>query len=495
MDLINGGEVRPLQKRGLTTETCRKFNYTVSKYRGKPVQVAEYRNKAGAVVAQHIRFPDKEFMWAGDSKQACLFGRHLWGGGGRKIIITEGEIDAMSVSQAQGNKWPVVSLPGGAQGGKKAIAHDLDWLETFEQVIILFDMDEPGRAAAQECAALITPGKAYIASIPLKDANEMLLARQEKELLSAIWQAAPYRPDGILNGKDLWERIKKPPVPGYQIQFPELQEKLMGIRKREIYLFTAGSGIGKSTLVNEIAYHLFMQHGLKIGVMALEESVERAAKRYMSIYLNTPLHISHGDITDEQLEEAFKTTVGNDRWLVYEHFGSQDIDTLIGKIRFMIVAENVDFVVLDHISIVVSGLDEIGESERKTIDKLMTRLRSLVEETGAGLLAIVHLKRPEKGKSYNEGRQVSLSDLRGSASLEQLSDVVAALERDQQGDNPNMAHIRLLKNRPIGICGDAGYAEYEQETGRMLPAKAPDAHDCPFDMENDSAERHQESDF
>jgi twinkle protein len=93
----------------------------------------------------------------------------------------------------------------------------------------------------------------------------------------------------------------------------------------------------------------------------------------------------------------------------------------------------VDFIVLDHISIVTSGIESSSEGERKDIDILMTRLRSLIEETGIGIVAIVHLKRVN-GKNFNEGAQVSLSDLRGSGSLEQLSDNVIALERNQQVD-------------------------------------------------------------
>ena len=99
----------------------------------------------------------------------------------------------------------------------------------------------------------------------------------------------------------------------------------------------------------------------------------------------------------------------------------------------------------------------------------MTRLRSLIEETGILVLAVVHLKRPDKGKSYNEGRPVSLTDLRGSGSLEQVSDVVVSLERDQQGDEPDTATVRVLKNRPLGITGLAGTVRYDRETGRLLP--------------------------
>lgn len=180
---------------------------------------------------------------------------------------------------------------------------------------------------------------------------------------------------------------------------------------------------------------------------------------------------------------------GDNKWFAYDHFGSSDIDNLLSKLRYMVVGLGCKVIVLDHISIVVSALDEAGgESERKVIDKLMTKLRSLIEETGAMVLAVVHLKRPDKGKSFNEGRQVSLTDLRGSGSLEQVSDVVIALERDQQGDEPNLASIRVLKNRPIGETGPAGAVTYDPETGRLTPA---DGESFGFSQYNDNQEQQE----
>ncbi len=126
------------------------------------------------------------------------------------VVVTEGEIDALSVSQIQGNKWPVVSVPNGAQGAAKAVARNLDYLMGFEKVIFLFDNDDPGHKAAQECAALLPPGKAYIGSLPLKDANEMLVAGRGPEVVDAIWGAKAFRPDVLpvpmegTTGQDLW---------------------------------------------------------------------------------------------------------------------------------------------------------------------------------------------------------------------------------------------------------------------------------------------------
>lgn len=475
--LVAPGIYKAIPSRKLKKETCEKFGYTVGPVNGKGAHIAPYHDVKGNLVAQHIRHEGKVFKWVGEFSKVVLFGQHLWGQGGKRVIITEGELDAMSVSQIQGNRWPVVSVPSGAMQAKKAVTKSLEWLESYQEVVIMFDNDDAGLKAAQECAILFSPGKAKIAQLPLKDANEMLVAGRVDEILTAIYQAKPYRPDGVLNGSDLWDVIRSEPTVGFLLPYPRLQDMTMGMRKGELWLWTAGSGIGKSTAVHELAYHLMMKHGLSIGVLALEESVKMAGERYLGIYLNKPLHRNREGVTEDDLKHAYDETIGRGDFWIYDHFGSTDIDTLLSKIRYMVVGLGVDILVLDHISIVVSGLDEQGESERKLIDIFMTRLRSLIQETGVGVLAVVHLRRPGQGKSWNEGRQVSLTDLRGSGSLEQLSDVVIALERDQQDEERrDIATLRVLKNRPVGMCGGADSLRYMHETGRLLLEEET----CPF---------------
>ena len=470
--LIPEGSYQSLPRRRLQEITLSKFGYTIGSYLGSTVHIAPYYNRSGQLVAQHLRFPDKDFKWLGNPKGVQLFGQPLWRDtGGKMLVITEGEIDAMSVSQAQDNRYPVVSIPSGAKGAAKAIKDNLEFVESYDRVVFAFDNDEAGRQAAQECALLLSPGKARICTFPLKDASDMLQAGRVKEIITCIWEAKRWRPDGLIAGKDLWDDLILPPANGYDTPYPLLNNMIHGIRKGELYLFTAGSGIGKSTMVNEIGYHFLMEHGLSIGVIALEESRKRTAERYVGMTLNRPIHIDRDGLDEGEIREAFNKTINNDRFWLYDHFGSTDLDNLMAKIRHMIVAFGVDFVILDHISIVVSGLDDIAESERKLIDKLMTRLRTLIEETGAGVLAVVHLKRPDGGKSYNEGRQVSLTDLRGSGALEQLSDVVIAIERNQQAEDDeeqNRSLVRVLKNRPVGTVGECDTLEYTPDTGRLL---------------------------
>lgn len=474
--LLPVGEYRALGKRKLLEETCKKFGYSVSydQRRDAPCQIASFK-KDGQVIAQKIRYANKDFAHRGDQKPG-LWGEHLWKEGGKMLVITEGEIDCMTVSQLQGNRWPVVSLPNGTdKSGKsavKAVQHSLEFVTSFDKVVFMFDMDEPGQIAAKECAKLCKPGQAFIASLPMKDPNECHVAGQGKAVISAMWDAKPYRPDGIVNASELWERVSKPKE-NNMVPYPwaALQAKTRGARKGELVVLTAGSGVGKSAVVREIAYDL-MQKGENIGMIMLEEGIDRTALGMMGIHLNHPLHLDRGDFTQEQLHEAFEATAGSGRLWLYDHFGSTSAGNLLDRVRYLAAGCDCGFIVLDHISIAVSDAEANNDSnldERKLIDMLMTKLRSLVEELGIGLFVISHLKRPGMGKGHEEGAQTSLSQLRGSHAIAQLSDFVIGLERNQQDEeDAHVTTLRVLKNRFSGETGEAGQLYYNQDTGRLF---------------------------
>lgn len=468
--LLTDGETVALAKRRITDATTKRWGYKVGTYKGRPVQIATYVDSDGAPVAQKLRFPDKSFVVLGDLKSALpLYGQHLWRDKGKMVVVTEGEIDALSVSQLQNNKWPVVSVPNGAQGAAKAVAKALDYLLGFETVVFMFDNDEPGRAAAKACAEVLPPGRAKVASLPLKDANDMLVAGRGAEVIDAIWGAKTYRPDGVICGAEMWDAVSVEDTAAWvEYPWPDLNRVTRGLRQGELVTVTAGSGIGKSAVVRELAHHL-LTCGETVGMIMLEENTKRTALGLMGIEANKPLHLSREGVDEAALRKAFDNTLGTGRLYLYDHFGSTDIDNLLARVRYLVRGCGCRWVILDHLSIVVSGLGD-GD-ERRLIDNAMTMLRTLVEETGCGLVLVSHLKRPE-GKGHEEGARTSLGQLRGSAAIGQLSDIVIGLERDQQGDNPNVTTVRVLKNRFSGETGEAGMLEYDRETGRLRAVDA-----------------------
>jgi twinkle protein len=230
----------------------------------------------------------------------------------------------------------------------------------------------------------------------------------------------------------------------------------------------AGTGQGKSTFVNEIAYNLAVNQNQKVAVISLEENNLRTARRFVGINLNHPLHIDKGDFTDEQIEEAFNATLGKGNIYFYDHFGSLDSTVLLNRIRHCVSSLDCSFIIFDHLSILVSGMDQ-AQDERRAIDSTMTKLRSLVEETNCGMILVSHLRRPSGDKGYEDGQQISLSGLRGSSAIGQLSDICLGLERSQQAEDNSECRIRVMKNRFTGWLGLCGSVKYYQKTGRMLP--------------------------
>jgi len=481
-NFLDGLTFDGLPKRGINAETCRKWGYGVGKNkRGVWVQVAQHY-KDGTLVAQKLRDTEKNFTWLGDVKAVePLYGMRLWPAKGKMVVITEGELDALSVSQLQDNKWPVVSVCNGAQTAHKEVAKALEWLNGFEKVVLMMDDDEPGRAAAQACAAVLPPGKAFIAKLPMKDANACLMDGKGKDVLTAIWNAAPWRPDAVLSGADIWDRIRnyKGPV-GEPWPWKHMDGLLPLMPHPAIITCLAGSGSGKSTVCRAIEHHLIVR-GQNVGALHLEESAERTAIGIVGYEMGKRLDVSMKGVDPGELERAYAETAGRDGVFYYDSFGSVDPDTIISKIRYLVKACGCRYVVLDHLSIVLSGLDVANE--RQAIDQTMTKLRQLVQELDFCLFLVCHLKKSSGSKPHEEGGEVSLQDARGSHAIVQLSDLVLGFERNQQADDEaerNRITVRVLKNRQWGSTGPACRLVFDTLTGRLL--------DYPKDYGDDPAD-------
>lgn len=469
-DFISDMTLKPLKARGITESTCRKYQYYYTTYKGKPCQVANYFDEYGTLIGQKLRFQDKSFATKGKISKT-FFGQQLYNRGSR-LIITEGEIDCLTVSQLLGNQEPVVSIPCGAQSAKKVFEANLKWLEGFDEVVVVFDNDDAGRSGAQEIEGILSPDKLRIATLKqYKDPNEYYINDKGNELLEALENAKRVTPENIINADTLLDDLLDEPeeVTGYRLPWNVKADKMIrGVRKGEITMLTAGTGIGKSTMIREIGYHLVMEHGLKIGSMMLEENVLRTSKGYIGLYLNKPVHLSRKGISNEQYTEAFVNTLGTGNFVMYNHFGSLDNSAILKAIRYMAVTEKCDFILIDHISIAISGIE--SNNERKLIDILMTRLRQLCEELGVGLICICHLKRGDGKKSAEEGGSISLEDLRGSQAIAQLSDTIIALERNQQAESDvkkNLVQMRVLKCRQTGDTGIGGKLWFNKEKNRL----------------------------
>lgn len=418
----------------------------------------------------------KEFVWRGSSKGVLLFGQQLFSKGGKYLTICEGECDAMAAYELLGSKWPVVSVKNGAGGSLKDIKENLEFVESFDQVVINFDNDAAGREAAEKVARLLKPGKAKLLNLPedFKDANDILKKGQAQEYVTAWWAAKKYTPAGVLNvtdmSQDYFDRTEYQSVP---YPWQGLNEKLYGMRQGELITFTGGTGLGKSSVTRELEHWLLKNTEDNIGILALEESWHKTIDCLVSIEANKRLYIK--EIREAYPEESwrghfntlFKGPNLNRLW-IHSHLGEHDIEELFSKLRYMILGCDCKWIIIDHLGMMTSALAD-GD-ERRTIDNIMTRLRALVEETSVGMMLVSHLKKSDGPITHEQGKEVAISDMRGSNSIGQISDCVIALERNMQSNDSDEAattRLRVLKSRYTGDVGLASYLLYDTPTGRL----------------------------
>jgi len=463
---LNEIDVVDLPARGIYDEVCKRYKYGV--YQG--VQVATYF-KGGEIAGQKLRDANKNFTTRGTWKGIGLYGQQLFKGG-KRVTVCEGEIDTLSMAQIMHNKWPVVGIPTGASGAAKAVRDNLEFLEAFEEVVFMFDNDEPGRKAAKECADLLTPGKAFIADLSGADVNEMLMEGKTDAVMAAFWNARSHRPDDIASTDLIWDALTAEEASADAVEYPweAFNEVTHGIRLGELVMLTAGTGVGKSTLMREIAYHLSRQH--KVAYIALEESLRESALAFMGIHTMKPLHLKN-TLSDKDFKSAFDEVFEDERLVFYDHFGSVHAEHLLSKITYL-AAAGYKYIFLDHITLMLSEKADQGD-ERRRIDAVMTKLRQAVGRLNIALIAVCHARRPEGGKtSLEEGGRLSLSLLRGSTQIAALSNIVIALERDQQSTTQkNLVTVRCLKNRFSGETGIMAYLEFVKEKMRFIPAAPP----------------------
>ena len=505
LEVPKNGTFARLDHRNISEKTARKYGVKVihgHDVRGKSVVKQQvfpyyYDNKLTATKVKTETPPGtkKDFRSTGELSDSGLFGEQLFKDGGKYLTIVEGEFDALAAYEMLGSKWPVVSIKTGAGGAVRDIKNSLEFVESFDNVVLCFDRDKAGQEAAKKVARLLTPNKAKIMRIPngYKDANDMLMDGATNAYNQAWWEAKIYTPSGVINVSEYKEKFftreKKVSVP---YPYEGLNRKLYGLRQGELVTFTGGTGLGKSSVTRELEHWLIKNTEDNVGIIALEEDPNRTISGILSIEANRRLYI------DQELEQVSKDEIDNyfdilyngdneNRVWIHAHFGTNSIEDIFSKLRYMIVGCGCKWVVIDHLHMLVSAMYE-GD-ERRAIDAIMTKLRSICEETGAGMLLVSHLRRVDGNKGHENGIQVSLSHLRGSQSIAQLSDCVIALERNQQAEDEqesNTTQLRVLKSRYTGDVGLACKLLYDRDTGRLKEIPMEDYEDDGQDIEFDA---------
>lgn len=466
-----------LRDRGISLETCEAYGYqTYITSSGVELHIADHRHiDTHEVVAQQLRYPDKSFPWINGKQPIELFGLHLCKDVNKPVYITEGQIDAMSIYEASNGQVQACSISKGIGNAKTELVQNMQRLKQFKQIVLFFDNDEPGKRGLEECKSLLPVGKgSYIElgrTVLAKDANDLLKSVPTELIPIMEYYTKEIVPEGLISSLDVDYQDLLVPVPiGHNLPQETLNDWLRGIQESRLYMLGAGTGCGKTEILKWICCNwIFKKQGVKVAHIFLEESQKQTLQSYIAFYARVPNYkfAENPKIVQDQTFIDACTIFKNSQSILLNHFGSLQSQRLFDVLEYC--ASKVDVIVLDHISIAISGNISSREGERKDIDLLMTKLKTLTTQTKVSIITVSHLTRPQGIEGFEDGKKVTLNSFRGSGSLTQLSDVVIGLNRNtQHATDKNKLGITILKNRITGRLGYVGDVYYLEDIGQLV---------------------------
>jgi len=450
-------EFRALEDRQISQETASVYRFGY--YDDQPFIHTYPRFRGDKHVANQFRLKGKkEFRWEGTVDKMELIGQHAFAAGSAKAItIVEGACDAGASYELQGSKWPVVAVTA-ASSAVKEVRDNYEYLNSFERIVVCLDSDEAGREATLKLAEILPLGKTHIMTMRRhKDPNDYLRAGMDKEYKKEWWDAPVYMPAALRSGKELWNDIENPPdLSFFDYPWPALTAKTYGLKLSELVVINAETGVGKTTFTNEIAYHILRNtpEEVKVGFMKLEETNRDSGLGLISIHANRRLHLPDvwAAVDRRELRTWYDEILNNDRAIFWDHFGSNSIHAVLGKLQHM-AALGCKYIILDHLSIIVS--DQSGD-ERKQLDEIVTKLKTECMKLKICVVAVIH-----------QNRQ---GQIRGTAGVEQLSNDIFKLERERESPDDwrrNIVKLTIQKNRFSGMGGQV-YLFFDSKAGRLM---------------------------
>jgi len=474
------GTSGPIKDRNISQSIVAKFGVTLEQNKKGVIlkhHYPYYDKDNGTVVGTKVRTTEnKQFYATGTLSNTGLFGQNLWREGGKFVTITEGEADALAIAEMFDGKWPVVSIKTGAAGAKADIKENLEWLETFENVVICFDNDPAGHKATQSVLPLFSHNKVKVVSLPdgVKDAGDMLKAGKVREFTSCWWDAKPYRPVDVVPFSDeqCWDEFVRrgteevTPLPA---AFGTLNGMMNGgIAAGEVTVIGALTSVGKTTVVYNLLYGMKQESNKKIGVAFLESSLGETTEKLVSIHMGKNLsNIPSGDRNYQEFRKFYDDLKKDEKLHIHNHQGSDDLDELFSKIRFMAKGLDCDVVIIDPLQVAVTS------NENGMIDAFMDRCLKLAKETNISIIVVSHMRKPQ----VKDAHDVSEYDMKGSGSINQIAFNTILLSRDKLSDDDyarNSTKVQLVKCRRTGRTGTAGWLYYEQDTSRLVQGNPPE---------------------
>ena len=433
----------------------------------------------GQLVGYKVREVPKNFYSKGRTGADCeLFMQFKFNRGGKYIVITEGEIDALSAYQmlaeyteSKGGifETAVVSPTTGANSHKQ-IAGQFRFFDSFENIIISYDNDKAGQTATEQLLKVLPKGKVKIMPMRYKDANEYLEKDKAKEFVNDFYEAKKQVPVGVLASSKLYDRIMGQTAVA-KIPFPPFMSKLNelfvgGMPLGHIVNIAADTGIGKTTLVNELIYYWIFNSPHTVGIVSMELDAGQYGEVLLSRHLEKKLALIESQdekiaylSTDRVIEKAKELTIKEDGDSRFYLLDNRDgtIEEIQDTVEELVSACGAKVIVLDPLQDILDGLSNEEQAE------FMKWAKGFIKSHGITFIFINHMRKTPAGQNGADSEQ----NIMGSSTIIKSASANILLKRDKMAESEitrNSTEISVTKNRVCGLTGPAGFIYYDNAT-------------------------------
>lgn len=471
--------------RGLKDETTKPFGVRYAYDDDGDVEEQYYpATQDGQIVGYKIREVPKNFYSKGRTGADCeLFMQFKFNRGGKYILITEGELDALSAYQmfvdynrSRGGDYElaVVSPTTGANSHKQ-IAAQYIFFNTFDQIIVCYDNDKAGKEAVEDVVKALPKGKVKIMHMRYKDPNTYLEQGKQDEFIRNFYESKRYTPVGVLGSGELYEKIlaqanvAKVPFPPFM---NTLNEMLVGgLPLGHIINIAAGTGLGKTSFVNEMIYHWIFHSPHKIGIVSMELDSGQYGETLLGRHLSRKISLIQDDGVKKDLlesdkvrqkaNELFYNEDGQHRFYLLDNRDGT-IEEIQDTVEELVVSCGCRIIVLDPLQDILDGLSNEDQA------LFMKWSKGIIKSHNVTLIFINHVRKSASGtQSSSQGGGFTEEEIQGSSTIIKSASANILLSRNKYAEDAterNTTKVVLSKNRICGLTGPAGNVYYDNDS-------------------------------
>jgi len=244
-------------------------------------------------------------------------------------------------------------------------------------------------------------------------------------------------------------------IVGVPTGFTDLDRLTGGLQKSDLIILAARPGIGKTSLALSLAHNAAVKYKHSVAIFSLEMSKEQLAQRLLSMDAGIDQQrMRTGWIEEHEWQlivEASDKLAEASIW-IDDTAGISTME-MRSKARRLQTEHGVDLIIVDYLQLMQANVSKRSENRVQEVSEISRSLKGLARELNIPVMAAAQLSRSVESR---QSKVPQLSDLRESGSIEQDSDIVMFIYRDDaynpESERKNIANVIVAKHRngPVG---------------------------------------------